>query len=213
MNKTKMINKKFGRLAVIEEAGIDKSRHALWKCECDCGKIRIIEGNKLRSGHTKSCGCLKKELVLEAVTTHGMCKTPTYKTWQSMKWRCSNPNCPDYHYYGGKGITVCKRWLNFENFFTDMGERPEGLTIERVDSNHGYYKANCKWATYTEQSRNQNISIKNKTGARGVCWNKFHQKYQVAIGVKNKSRHIGYFIDIEQAKIARKIAEQKYWRE
>jgi len=112
----------------------------LWKCKCDCGNIRIIRSECLLRGRTKSCGCLRKEKTKETRTKHGMCKTPTYTVWCRMIQRCTNKNATDYNYYGDRGIKVCEGWLKFENFYSDMGKRPEGLTIERIDNDKGYYK-------------------------------------------------------------------------
>ena len=99
----------------------------------------------------KSCGCLK--------TKHGLWQTRSYEVWSSMVKRCTRKSSRNYHRYGGRGITVCERWLDFENFYADMGERPEGLTLERIDNEKGYYPENCKWATVAEQNRNRKNNV------------------------------------------------------
>lgn len=143
--------------------------------------------------------------------THGMWRTSEYEAWHGILQRCNNPNHPWYHSYGGRKITVCERWLKFENFYADMGDCPEGLTIERIDNDEGYYSGNCKWATPTEQQRNKRLNKNNKTGIPGVNWDKRSQKYLVRITVNHK----GYFIKLcktlKQAAIVRKQAELKYW--
>ena len=144
---------------------------------------------------------------IEKATKHGLSKTPVYNSWLAMISRCNNHNRNQYKNYGGRGITVCSRWLEFKNFFEDMGERPDGLTIERKNNNLGYFKENCKWATKIEQSRNQRISKRNKTGATGVWWDKRYEKYQVNIGSNNKSIHIGSYDSLKQAATERKKAE------
>ena len=113
-------------------------------------------GASLRNGTTRSCGCLSREETSTRFTTHGMHGTPTYKIWRGILTRCHNPKATDYAYYGGRGIFVCDRWrTSFENFFEDMGPRPDGLTIERGNNSLGYFPANCTWATREEQSNNQ----------------------------------------------------------
>ena len=165
-----LTGQKFGRLTVIDYAGTikkGKSRQATWHCKCSCGNDTTVRTGDLRNGHTLSCGCLGKEKRLKANTSHGMRHTLTYEVWGAMKARCSNPNCSDFNNYGSRGIKVCKRWLKFENFLEDMGEKPKGLTLERKDNNKGYSLRNCKWATYKEQNRNsrhnRTITYQNKT--------------------------------------------------
>ena len=153
-----------------------------------------------------------RDITIKTYTKHGLYQTPEYHTWEAMIQRCANPKNPGYCNYGKRGITVCKCWLKFENFFADMGIRPKGLTIERQDNNKGYYKKNCKWGTRTEQTINQRIRKDNKTGVKGIWWDKLRKKYRVYIGIKNKVKHIGLFPTIETAKTARLEAEQKYWK-
>lgn len=144
-----------------------------------------------------------------------MTGTPIYRVWLNMIQRCSNPNRTDYKNYGGRGITVCRRWRkSFENFYIDMGEIPNPeLTIERVDNDGNYDFGNCRWATRIEQARNQGLNKNNRTGIKGVYWNKRVQKYHVQIMIKYKNHHIGLFRTLEGAKRARQEAEQKYWSE
>ncbi len=112
----------------------------------------------LRNGMAQSCGCLRIERARASRITHGHSlnykPSPTYRIWQSMIDRCENLQAKDYLYYGGRGIAVCDRWRDFESFLVDMGEKPDGLTLERVNNDHNYEPANCKWATRSEQSRN-----------------------------------------------------------
>lgn len=140
---------KFGKLSIIDLIGKNKHGKYLYSCKCDCGKQKLILGESLVSGNTKSCGCFSKNL------KHGYSETPTYKSWTSMIQRCNNPNNDRYKDWGERGITVCERWLKFENFLEDMGERPKNKTLDRTNNDLGYFKENCKWSTTKEQSNNK----------------------------------------------------------
>jgi hypothetical protein len=119
-----------------------------------------VRGYHLRGGRVKSCGCLRKEKVVENGRTnpsnlqHGMCGSPTYISWENMRQRCDNPNATGWERWGGRGITLCERWDSFENFLADMGERPEGTTLDRIDNDGNYEPGNCKWSTSKEQQAN-----------------------------------------------------------
>lgn len=148
----------FGRLNVIGFAGTE-NKSTFWYCKCLCGNITKALAGNLKKGVTTSCGCFNKERTIERSTIHGHAKkgdiTPTFLTWTGMLVRCQNPNTQNFKDYGGRGITVCKRWLKFENFLADMGEKPEGLTLDRKENDKGYFKENCRWATMEEQSNNR----------------------------------------------------------
>lgn len=203
-----LVGKRFGRLVVVAKAGLNKWNQQLWNCKCECGKNKIIIGNNLQKGHTKSCGCFRRE----KTTTHGMGFIPENWIWRSMKTRCSNENEIGYKNYGGRGIKVCNRWLKFENFFEDMGLRPSSKhTLERVDNEKGYCPENCIWDTRTNNNRNQRIRKDNKTGHKGIAWLDRIKKYTAVIGVDGKPVHIGCFTTIYDAIIAREKAELKYW--
>lgn len=150
-----LTNKRFGRLIVIRIADNNKFRHICWLCLCDCGKEKVIRGCNLKSGDTKSCGCLQ----IDISTKHGYAvrgkESGIYHSWEGIIQRCTNPNNSAYHRYGGRGITVCDRWRKFENFLEDMGEKPTDKTIDRIKNDKGYFKENCRWATREEQNRNK----------------------------------------------------------
>ncbi len=150
-----LIGQKFGRLLVVERVESDKSGNHRWLCECVCKNEMIVRGDNLKSGHTQSCGCFK----IEKATKHGHTKNGKsdrfYRSWLDMIQRCTNPNNTHWQDYGGREITVCKRWMKFENFLEDMlKEWKLGLTLERRKNELGYCKDNCHWATRREQARN-----------------------------------------------------------
>ena len=151
---------KFNKLTAIKFIEKRNSQQ-YWLFICDCGIEKVIRVENVKIGHTKSCGCLQKEI------KHGMIKTRVYKSWQSMKDRCLNKNNPAYKNYGDRGITICDEWLDFENFLKDMGERLKGKSIDRINNNGNYCKENCQWATQKEQNNNTRTNIfltyKNKT--------------------------------------------------
>lgn len=149
----------FGRLTVVGFAGFRRRMRPYWHCRCACGAEKDVCGESLVGGDTRSCGCLKLEGLSKRTTTHGQAsqrrRTREYKCWGCMISRCTNPNDTGYKNYGGRGITVCDRWLNsFENFFSDMGTCPPKHTIERRDNSKGYDSDNCCWSTKKEQCRN-----------------------------------------------------------
>ncbi len=156
-----MSGKKIGRLFVLHKCGSQKSTGSIkWECLCDCGNIKAIDGVSLRRGSIVSCGCFNAEQASKLMTTHGYsratgAKKATYKIWTSMLQRCNNPKSQKFHRYGARGISVCCDWHQFENFIFDMGERPEGFSIDRIDNDGNYCKDNCRWASDSDQSHNR----------------------------------------------------------
>lgn len=161
--KVDMTGQRYGRLTVTSFSHTNHVAH--WRCTCDCGNETVVSRGNLVKGQVQSCGCYREDHRAEngakcarhgqrSNKAKGTGRSGTYTTWEAMNMRCNNPNYEWYYMYGGRGIKVCERWRKFENFLEDMGERPEGRTLDRIDGNLGYYKANCRWATPQEQTDN-----------------------------------------------------------
>lgn len=203
----------FGRLTVIcKPENIEKST---WLCKCSCGSDKevYVVGADLRRGNTKSCGCLHKELSSERIvnfsTKHGYSGNPLHNIWKSMKQRCYNPKNKGYKNYGGRGITVCDRWLeSFENFFEDVSEGYEkGLQLDRRDNDGNYEPENVRWTTSSQNNMNSRSRRNSSSKYKGVSWRKDMGMWRVKITLDRKTKHIGYFTDeVEAAKAYNKSA-------
>lgn len=153
-----LTDKKFCRLTVIERAENNKHNRAQWKCICDCGNTIIVSGNALLKGNTKSCGCLTAEAIRKSKNKkHGMSNTRIFHCWSAMKDRCNNPNNKAYKNYGGRGITICPEWMEFQPFYdwSMANGYADNLTIDRINVNGNYEPSNCQWITKKEQNNNK----------------------------------------------------------
>lgn len=157
---------RYGRWVVLGEAKSrprgDRSVRRYLHVQCDCGALGEVKPEALTAGKSTQCNrCIN--------ITHALSRTPEYRTWLRMRDRCGNPNAPRYKDYGGRGITVCERWATFENFIADMGQRPEGMSIDRIDNDGNYEPSNCRWATLIEQARNKRNNRHLTLNGRTQC--------------------------------------------
>lgn len=172
------------RLKPIAPCGKTKDGHIKWMFVCECGTTKEIAISRVKHGYTRSCGCLAKET--KPGLTHGYKGTTTYSSWAAAKDRTTNPRSKDFYRYGGVGIGMHPRWLSFENFLADMGERPAGTSLDRIDGSKGYEPGNCRWATFKEQARNRkdNIYVETSVGTMLLV------DYAKRIGITKGAAHL-----------------------
>ena len=168
-----------------EERTADNHKIGLWRC--DCGSEARVANSRVRGGYTKSCGCLARECSSASATTHGMRSSREYSSWSAMRGRCLSPTHKDYPRYGARGITVCDQWAeSFEAFFADVGRRPPGTTLDRINPAKGYELGNCRWATPLEQSRNrQDLTVLDTPAGRMALVD-----YATMIGLTRGAAHL-----------------------
>lgn len=201
-----------GKLTIVTRApdGVTKSgkKTILWNCVCDCGNKLVLKNTGLRDG-ASSCGCSNNYIT--HMHTSGDLHTPTYTSWDAMLQRCLNPKCHAYDEYGGAGIRVDEDWKDFSKFLEDMGEKPDGTSLNRINGAPIYSKATCEWATFSIQAYDQKIRETNKSGRTGIWRNEKLSKWEAYISVDKKKVYLGVFSDFEDAVKAREGAEIKYY--
>lgn len=200
----------FGLVTVVRREG-SIGRNAAWLCECSCGQFIRVSSNRLRLGPTyiKSCAeCAEKNKSTSmARVSHGHAKTKNagpsaeYRTWTAMLYRCRTTTAGGYSNYGGRGIAVCERWQSFENFLADMGARPPGTTIDRINVDGGYEPGNCRWATSAQQQRNTRATKLNEVA---VCLIRYMRRR------KSTCADIGWAFDVTPQLVS-KVASRKRW--
>ena len=207
------IGEVFNRLTVLEKPHTLKSRKVV-KCKCACGEVKTVRVDGLKAGTTGSCGCYRVDQLRNKICTHKMTNTPTYQIWEAMLQRCNNPNASNYNSYGGRGIKVCESWVGehgFINFLNDVGERPNSFSLDRIDVNGHYKKANCRWADASLQGFNTRISSNNTSGRTGVSWDKGKSKWAAYIMKDRKKINLGRYLNLTDAVNAREQGELKYY--
>lgn len=172
------------RLTFVRKAGKTQDGHVTAIYQCACGQQKELAMSRVRHGYVRSCGCLTKETA--PAKTHGMRNSKTYSSWMAAKDRTTNPKSKDFHRYGAVGIGFAERWLKFENFLEDMGERPSGTTLDRIEGDKGYEPGNCRWATPQEQARNRKslVIIDTPEGPMPIV------DYAAKIGITNGAAHL-----------------------
>lgn len=159
----------FERWTVLDRAS-NRGKCTFWRCQCFCGTIREVQTSNLISGGSLSCGCLRRDHAGLHLITHHKTKTPEFRIWQGIKTRCSNPHSKGFIHYGGRGITLCEHWQDFQHFLADMGPRPSAKhSIERRNNMLGYSAENCRWASRKEQARNTNRNRMVTIGEHTAC--------------------------------------------
>lgn len=229
MVKTKedLTGRVFGRLTVLYQAEdyVDKNgnHHAMWHCKCSCQDKteKDVDQTRLKSGACQSCGCLHREMMHAKHSIHNMTDTRLYYVWKGMKARCYIKSHNHYQTYGAKGITVCDEWKHdFQAFYNwavqngyDKNASRNECMLERIDVNGNYCPENCCWANATVQCINQNLRKDNKTGIKGVNWDKKSNKWQAQLQINKKKVLNKFFDNFDDAVKARKDAEEKYFSE
>lgn len=196
-----MLNNQEKKILLLKDLGMEypndgcknKYKYGIYKCYCG-NKFKAV-CSSVKRGYIKSCGCSRKTLITNKTSGKGNSKHELYNTWNTMFHRCYNPNRWDYKHYGAIGVSVCSEWFDFEVFIEDMYTTYQnGLTLDRIDNNKGYFKSNCRWATKSTQQKNKRIIQSNNTsGYKGVYFNKKNNNWKAMIKVNKKNIYLGYY--------------------
>ncbi len=199
MQRLSLLGRQFERLSVIAFAGTSRHGHSLWLCKCECGNEITVAGIHLTRHHTRSCGCLKLELLTSRSTKHGHATRgahdTTYQCWRDILRRCEDTKAKAYPDYGGRGIAVCERWHKFESFLADMGERPEGAEIDRQDNEGSYEPSNCRWVSRAENARNKRTTRLLTYGGETLCFSDMAAKYSLHRKTLERRLQLGWSLE------------------
>ncbi len=189
----------FGNWTVIKQSGNNSRGGALWLCSCSCGSTGTVAGTDLRSGKSKSCGCVSRLSIGEASRTHGKSRTRLYFTWKNMRCRCYKKNSASYANYGARGISVCREWSSFENFQTwaESSGYSDDLTIERIDCDKDYCPENCTWATRQVQNVNRRFVKKDENG---LAWSEIAKSNGIPVTLMHGRLNDGWPIELAATK-------------
>lgn len=189
--KNDLVGQTFGRLTVEMDGGRDKKKNIRWFCRCSCGGTVVASASDLKNSKTSSCGCLRREVTGSLAKSHGLSKTRTYRLWSNMLTRCGNSARTHWGRYGGRGVQVDPRWLDFEAFFADMGEAPPKHSLDRKDNDGPYNASNCRWATMAQQSRNTSRNVRYTIFGETLVQTDVVNKYDVRPGTLRRWRNEG----------------------
>lgn len=202
--RLQLVGSRFGRLVVVADAGNNNRGRALWSCVCDCGAVTLVSGATLRRG-TQSCGCKKADVTRARSRTHGMSRHQEYWVYKAAKDRCNNPKNRGYVNYGGRGIRFL--FASFEQFYAELGPRPAGMSLDRIDNDGNYEPRNVRWADRATQNRNKRLSVRNKSGFRGVYWHRQNRRWQVQLKIGGHIKYLGcYATTLEAARVYNRAA-------
>jgi hypothetical protein len=217
---------RFGRLVVLCETRLPGNHGSGYRaavCLCKCGKVKTVRLEKLRSGQTRSCGCLARETAAELCRTvkphtkHGQSsnRNPLYYLWTGMMTRCYTETSEAYHHYGGRGIIVCPEWHDVANFITwieeNLGPRPEGMSLDRIDNDGPYAPGNVRWRDQSGQCVNRRPNVAGSSKYKGVFWSTYHGRWIAQIKTKGHGRRLGSFKNEEDAARAYDAAALNLW--
>ena len=178
-----LTGQRFGRWVVLRRADppLDKTNHPLWHCKCDCGTEADVIGYSLRTGRSRSCGCLSRELASQRFIRHGDSFARLYNTWKAMRGRCYNKNAQDYQHYGGRGIRVCDEWMSYPAFKTWAlaSGYTDSLTLDRIDVNGDYEPSNCRWVSMHEQILNRRVTRWYTMDGQTMCLKDWARTFQI----------------------------------
>lgn len=185
--------KKFGSWTVLGFHSRAKHGQAIWMCRCACGTEKPVIMSSMQKGKSTSCGCEATSKRVLKQTKHGMAGTPTYKSWHQMHQRCEGKS--GHEYYKDSGITVCERWASFDSFYADMGDRPPGTTLDRIDGSKGYEPGNCRWASALTQANNRKTNIRELVNGVDLTPAEAARKFNVHISMVRHRMRKGWTLE------------------